>query len=115
MQIEETMSGEVAILAILQPRIDLRSAGELKLAIGERGGRGLRGLVVDLTVVAFVDSSGLGALVSSLKLIGRGGELVLCGLNDTVVTLFELTRMDKVFRSFATSAEAVAALSPTPR
>jgi anti-sigma B factor antagonist len=61
--------------------------------------------------VDFIDSSGLGAIVSALKTIGRNGDLVLCGIKETVMSLFRLTRMDRVFRIFTDQGEATAALS----
>jgi anti-sigma B factor antagonist len=72
---------------------------------------GNRSIVLDLRAVSFIDSSGLGALVSSLKVIGKEGDLVLSGTGGTVASMFKLTRMDKVFRIFGTTEEAVAALS----
>ena len=73
--------------------------------------KGNRSIVLDMNAVSFIDSSGLGALVSSLKVIGKDGDLVLCGTGGTVNSMFKLTRMDKVFRMFGTAEEAVAALA----
>jgi anti-sigma B factor antagonist len=61
--------------------------------------------------VRFIDSSGLGAIVSMLKLIGREGDLVLCGVTDPVMSLFKLTRMDRVFQMFPSEHDALAALA----
>jgi anti-sigma B factor antagonist len=60
--------------------------------------------------VSFVDSSGLGALVGVLKRIGNRGELVVSGLNDDVAQLFQICRMDRVFKSYATTDAAVQAM-----
>ncbi len=111
MELSEESLDEVRVLSVLQPRLDLRSAGDLKNAVADLMARQHRRIVLDLGQVAFVDSSGLGAIVGALKLVGREGELVVCGLNESVSTLFKLTRMDKVFRCFATRAEAAEALS----
>jgi anti-sigma B factor antagonist len=46
--------------------------------------------------VQFIDSSGLGALVSALKRIGRVGHLKVCGLNESLRSMFELTRLNRV-------------------
>jgi anti-sigma B factor antagonist len=67
-------------------------------------------IVLDLSEVDFVDSSGLGAIVASLKMLGGKGDLVISGASDKVMSLFKLTRMDRVFQIFATRDEAVARL-----
>ena len=71
--------------------------------------------MLDLGAVSFIDSSGLGALISSLKTIGSDGHLVISGACGTVATMFKLTRMDKILRVFGTTDEAVAALSHRQR
>jgi anti-sigma B factor antagonist len=109
---EQTVFGDVLVLALLDARIDGRAGDELKQTIADIVNRGHRRVVIDLTRVAYIDSTGLGSIVASLKMIGRQGELVLCGLGDTATTLFKLTRMDKVFRSFNTATDAVHALGP---
>ncbi len=72
--------------------------------------QGARTVVVDFTDASYIDSSGLGALVSlSRRLRDAGGDLRLVGLSDELRTLFELTRLDALFPLFATRADAVAA------
>ena len=57
-----------------------------------------RKVVFDLRELRFVDSSGLGAILSCLRqLNGKGGELKLCGMTKPVRALFELVRMHKIF------------------
>lgn len=64
-------------------------------------------LVVDFTDVAFVDSSGLGALVGVLKKIGHRGDMAVCGLNSDVAQMFEICRMDQVFKTYVTVDGAI--------
>ncbi|WP_448564585.1 STAS domain-containing protein [Trichothermofontia sp.] len=64
-------------------------------------GQGVDAILVDLSQVTFVDSSGLGALVACLKLARTARcQLAICGLNDQVKMLLELTSMDRVFSIF---------------
>jgi anti-anti-sigma factor len=71
---------------------------------------GERKFVVDFTRTGYIDSSGLGVLVSlSKKIRDEGGELRLAGLNEDLKTLFELTKLDTLFAITDTPAEAVAA------
>ena len=81
------------------PRIDaehVQSFKERLLGAGlTEGGR----FMLDLSRVGFVDSSGLGAVVWALKQARHfGGVVELCGLSGAVAQLFQLTRMDRVFR-----------------
>ncbi len=66
-------------------------------------------LVVDLAKMTFIDSSGLGVLIGAKKVANNaGGDVRLCGLSPQVQTIFQLTRLDRVFKTFATSDQAVA-------
>lgn len=67
-------------------------------------------VVIDLSGVSFVDSSGLGALVALLKRVGPTGSLVLAGVQPPVAKLLALTRLDRVFE---VQPSVRAALSPT--
>jgi anti-sigma B factor antagonist len=72
---------------------------ELKQSVLERVGAGERKFVVDFQQSSYIDSSGLGALVSlSRKIRESGGELRLAGLNEDLRTLFELTKLDTLFQ-----------------
>ncbi len=66
-------------------------------------------LVVDLAKVNYIDSSGLATLVELLKKTkSQGGGLALAGMSDKVKSLFEITKLDKLFPIFATQQEAIA-------
>src|SRR5207249_2460607 len=71
---------------------------------------GARKFVIDFTKTGYIDSSGLGVLVSlSKKIREQGGDLRLAGLNEDLQTLFELTKLDTLFSITKTPAEALAA------
>lgn len=60
---------------------------------------GTEKLLIDLSNISFVDSSGLGALVMVLKKVRAAQkEMYVCSINDQVRMLFELTSMDRVFQ-----------------
>jgi len=70
-----------------------------------------RKVVFDLRELRFVDSSGLGAILSCLRqLNGKGGDLKLCEMTKPVRALFELVRMHKIFDIYVTKADALRAL-----
>lgn len=54
-------------------------------------------IVLDLSEVRFVDSSGLGALVAIHKALPSGQQLEVAGVDRSVMSLFKLTRMNRVF------------------
>lgn len=111
MEIAQRILGKVVVAKTLDQRVDARLAGELKhqlLALIESGNALI---ALDLSEVDFIDSSGLGAIVSARKQLNGRGDLVIVGAKPAVVNLFRLTRMDKVFRMFPQADDAVAALS----
>lgn len=103
--------GGVHPVYVTTKRIDASNARLFRQEIAElvQGGASL--LVLDLSGVEFVDSSGLGALVGVLKLIGSRGDLALASLRPSVEKMLKLTRMDRVFQIFADSDTAVASLA----
>jgi anti-sigma B factor antagonist len=67
-------------------------------------------VVFDLSRLTFVDSSGLGVLLSCLREVsGRGGDLKLCSLTMQVRAVFQLVRMHRLFDIYNTQAEAIRA------
>ncbi len=65
-------------------------------------------VVINMSQMKFVDSSGLGALISCLREVNaQKGQLKLCAMTRSVRALFELMRMNRVFDIFETQDEAV--------
>ncbi|MEH2297374.1 STAS domain-containing protein [Nostoc sp.] len=63
-------------------------------------------LLLDMKEVKFIDSSGLGALVSAMQMVRTAnGKLFVCSISDQVRMLFELTKMDRIFQTFADQDE----------
>jgi anti-sigma B factor antagonist len=110
MRFQEGKIGDVFIAKVLESRIAADVSTRFKADLIEYVAKGHRKFVLDLSEVTFIDSSGLGALIASLKVIGDDGEIALCGARDTVASMFKLTRMNKVFRMFNTPEDAAAAL-----
>jgi anti-sigma B factor antagonist len=81
---------------------------ELKQLVLDEVEQGARRVLIDFTDGGYIDSSGLGALVSLNKRVReQGGELRLAGLNDDLRTLFELTRLDTLFLLYGTRSDAL--------
>ena len=82
---------------------------ELKDLIQAALDAGDRRVLIDFSRTGYIDSSGLGALVTTSKRIREaGGELRLAGLNEDLRSLFELTKLDTLFEIAETPQQALA-------
>ncbi len=111
MQIHREERGEALVATIMDDRLDAAGTKSFKSELSELVDAGHHHIVLDLSSVGFIDSSGLGAIVSGLKMLGNNGEIVICGTRPTVTSIFKLTRMDKVFRMTEDVDEAIACFS----
>lgn len=69
-------------------------------------------LVVNAERLTYVASAGLGALIGSIDEIReRGGDLRICGLNETVKSIFEMVGLPHLFQIFVTEEEAIQSFS----
>ena len=70
-------------------------------------------VILDLSEVDFIDSSGLGVILSCYRhLQASSGDLKLCCLNEQVRMLFELVRMHRIFDIYGTREEALSSFQP---
>ncbi|TSA15020.1 MAG: anti-sigma factor antagonist [Comamonadaceae bacterium] len=97
----------VLLIELNEDNLDASNAREFRDAI-QLMMRDRTRVVLDMAGVRFVDSSGLGALISCLRLLnGREGDFKLCAMSKPVRALFELMRIDRVFAIHNTRDEAV--------
>lgn len=107
MDIEVTQTGGVT-LVVPTGDLDMGSADQMKRTLSELIEKGQSKLVMDLASVSYIDSSGLGALVAAMKQARAvGGNLKLCGLQEDVRSIFEMTRLIKVMAVHSDREEAV--------
>lgn len=90
-------SGGMRLIAVEASRIDAAVAIQFKDRVRELTADGPMRVILDLSQVSFLDSSGLGAVVAAMKQLGDGRRLELAGLTPNVQKVFRLTRMDRVF------------------
>ena len=101
--------GDVAVVEIPVDELDASNTGELKHDIAPVLEANAK-LVIYLSRLRFVDSSGLGAILSCLRqLTSKGGDLKLSGMQKQVRAVFELVRMHRIFDIYGTREEAVRA------
>jgi len=108
MKIDSETRDDKTILHCHEERLDAHNSPELKEILLSRLEAGAKRLVLNLSDVHFIDSSGLGALLSGYKNANlRQGSLVLVGLQSRVQSMFELTRLHRVFEIYPTLTEAL--------
>ena len=96
MQVQTTLIDAILILQPHAESIDSTVATLFKTRIIDVIHQGHRQIVLDLSRVSFMDSSGLGAIVSILKTLGEDGKLILCHVDPAIRSLFRLTRFDRI-------------------
>jgi anti-sigma B factor antagonist len=109
LDMEEKMRNnqEVFIVKPDSTRIDASFAVQFKNQMLDIIHSGKNTIILDLSEVDFIDSSGLGALVSSRKTLGSNGDIILCDVSERVLNIFKVTRMNKVFKIFESKEEAL--------
>lgn len=111
MQFEKRKEGDILIVKVLNNRLDAQATDDFKKKMAGYISDGNFRIVLNMSAVDFVDSSGLGAMVSVIKSIGENGQLSICSAKDPVMRMFKLTRMNKVFAMFEEENKAVAEMS----
>ena len=103
----------VAVVSV-SGEVDVYTAPQLRSALDEQISVGRTRLVVDMSEVGFVDSTGLGVLVGRLKLVrAHGGWLRLVCTDERTLRVFNITGLDKVFSIHETVDSALEAPAPT--
>jgi len=97
LKIDIEVNDGTATVIVGEPRLDAAASVEFRnQVLGVVPDPATR-VLIDMSCVEFIDSSGLGALVALVKAVGGRGEMNLCGVKESVMTIFELSRMDRIF------------------
>ena len=105
--IEETID-DIIVEIVNFDRATLLEAEELKRQVNDKIDSGYRKVIIDLTSVEFLDSTFLGIIVNTLKKVAKlGGDLKLVGFKPNVRSMFELTRLFRVFESYSELQDAI--------
>jgi len=107
MGFEVKKEGDVTVLDV-EGQLIVGNRQELKQKVLDELESGEKRFLIDFDRTGYIDSSGLGVLVSlSKKIREQGGELRLANLNEDLRTLFELTKLDTLFRIANSREEAL--------
>lgn len=102
MNMDSPAHPDLLIIRVIDTRIDAAGAIDFKERMRDFIQDDGRRVILDLSNVTFIDSSGLGAIVAVRKSLGPDRPLELAGLTSAVEKVFRLTRMDSVFPIHAT-------------
>jgi anti-sigma B factor antagonist len=90
------------------PRLDAAAAPKFKSDMVDVISKGTTRIILDLSRIDFMDSTGLSSMMSTMKTLAGQGEMVLCGASEKLRRLFSITKLDRgVFRIFDSRAEAL--------
>lgn len=107
MKIQTEITRGILIITCVDSRLDAAVAQPFFQAVQNHIDKGHQHLVIDLSNVKFVDSTGLGALVRCLKELGSQGQLVLFGVGDLLHSLLQMTKLDNIFAQANGKNEAI--------
>jgi anti-sigma B factor antagonist len=101
--------GAVTIATLHRDELDASNVNDFKRDVAPMLAENSN-VILDLSHLRFIDSSGLGAMLSCLRqLNAKGAELKLCGMSKAVRGVFELVRMHRIFDIYDTREQAVSA------
>lgn len=115
MKIQTQKSGSILIATIFEERFDATCAPDFIVVMKEWLEDNNVRIILDFSHVDFIDSTALGVVIKSFKWLRQAdngnGELALCSVNNKIMSLLQLTRMDRVFPLYPDSKEAIEALT----
>ncbi|MBR9977571.1 MAG: STAS domain-containing protein [Bacteroidetes bacterium] len=115
MQIKETIEGDVVILALKGNLMGDPETTEFRDRVKSLVRDGFLKIVLDVSKIKWINSSGLGALISALATVNNsGGDLRIANVTEKIKSLFMITQLIKVFKSFESIDRAIASFQVDP-
>ncbi|MGQ9632186.1 MAG: STAS domain-containing protein [bacterium] len=106
MELNVVEDGDISILDV-DGEVDVYYSSAIEEKIKDLIKQGRKKVIVDLSKVTYMDSSGLGVLVGSLKNLRKvGGSLKIAEINPAIANIFEITKLDSFFDIYKTLDEA---------
>ncbi len=103
------------IIIVIEERLDVLLAPTLKDSMKDLVEQGKTKVIIDLAQTKFIDSSGCGALVASLRsLIKSKGDMKIASPSPQAKSLFELTRLHRVFEIYDNLEAAMSSFGGAP-
>lgn len=112
MHLEVKQEKGILLVKPLEKSIEAANCKDFKSKIIELLDEGDKNLILNLSEVEFMDSTGLGSMISILKVLANAeGQLLICEARAPVARVFDLTRLNKVFQLFPNEKEALNSLN----
>ncbi len=109
---KQVLDNNIVLITIQITEAGLNQSEEFKNYVIENCANSEPKLIIDLINVSYMDSSFIGALVVGLKhILTKNGEMALISVQNDVLALFELTRLDQVFKIFDSLEDAQKSLN----
>ncbi len=103
-----TTEVEGITIAEFEGNLDTNTAPDAEERLGELLEKGVTKILVDFTTLDYISSAGLRVLIVTTKRLGgTGGSMRICGLNETVDEVFEISGFSTIFSVFGTRGEAL--------
>jgi len=109
MLIETEVNNNELVVSLHEKRLDASIAADFQNTVCEKLSDTVSNVIIDLSELEFIDSSGLGSIVAIKKTAAQGVGVNICCTNTDVINVFRLTRMDKVFGLYDSVTTAKAA------
>ena len=109
--LDVTKENRFTVIKPTMANLDSHVAADFKSAFSKQLDNDPDFVLLDLSNVNFMDSSGLAAIVFCFQMVDIKDKLSICGVNDRVMKLFTLTQMGKVLHIFPTKENAMSVLS----
>lgn len=111
MELETKEIDHIIVVKPFTKRIDATNGYDFRAQVQELLTAGHSHLILNLALVTFIDSNGLGTLISTSKTLkGRQGSIAICRVADPVASLFKMTGIDRLISIYPTEEEALQAL-----
>ena len=105
---QERFAGKTVVH--LNGNLDISASEVLEKSLGSLIDSGEKNLVVDFAKLIYISSSGLRVFMTAAnRLVAEKGTIALCGMNDQIKKVFEITGFTRIFNIFPTLADAVSA------
>ncbi|MCH8331788.1 MAG: STAS domain-containing protein [Bacteroidetes bacterium] len=99
---------QYAVLTLNEPKLSSLLSPAMKSELVVLNNEGIKNIILDLSSVNFIDSSGLSAiLVGNRMCKNAGGSFILTGLGDNVIKLLKISQLDNILNIFPTKTEAI--------
>jgi len=107
MELDVQKLNDIVVVRLPVNRLEVSIAQDFKNEILKLIEKGHKKIVLDMENVRFIDSSGLGCMVSCLKSVGGDGDLKIANPSDSVQKLLKITKLNRIFNIYSSTQQAI--------